>query len=264
MKRLLPIVLVIGFFATFTARQARAQYFKFEKLPPAQINSEVDAILKYFGSLVGGGLYHTAKLHHVGGLDVGVRGVVARVPDKFQDLPVFSQEDLLGLAFLHASLGLPGNFELIGRFFYLPIGSSRDINAKPSRAQDSRGGVTLVGGGLKYGLLQLPGLPKIMVMATYHAVFVPSEFDFGTVSSANFNAVVSHSLPLLTVYAGGGVDITRLKLNDEFLGGDTFTETEPHLTLGANVNILPLVHVNGSYNFSEFSSFDLGIGLSFR
>lgn len=242
----------------------QAQYFKFENQNDDTIREEVGAILKFFGALVGGGLYHTADLHNTGGLDVGLRGTVAHVPDEFKGLPVFSEENLLGLAFLHGSLGLPGNFELMGRFFYFPLGADAQPNANPPRAADSRGGVTLIGGGLKYGLIQMTGVPKVLVMATYHALIVPEEFDFGTVSTLSFNGVVSHSIPLLSVYAGVGVDITTLKLKDQFLNGDRFSETVPHATVGANVSVFPLVHVNGAYNIGKFNSFDLGIGISFR
>jgi hypothetical protein len=264
MKRCLAVAALLVILVGFHVQMAHGQYFKFENLSDPVIETEVDAILKFFGSIVGGGLFHTADLHSVGGIDVGLRGVVAQVPNKFEGLPVFSEENLLGLAFLHGSFGLPGNVELLGRFFYFPLGANQDLNASPPRAADSRGGVTLIGGGLKYGLLQSTGLPKIMVLATYHAVFVPDEFDFGTVSTTSVKAVVSHSLPIFTVYLGGGIDITTLKLKEEFLDGKRFSDAEPHATVGLKLNVLPLVHVNGSYNISEFDSFDLGIGISFR
>lgn len=244
----------------------QAQYFKFtneqgQQFPQKTIDDEVKAILKFFDSIVGGGLYHTAALHDVGGVDLALRGSVAMVPSDFENLPVFSQENLLGLAFLQGSLGLPGNFELMGRFFYFPLGSSAD--SKIGRL-DSRGGVTLIGVGVKYGLLQMPGLPKFTVIGAYHALFVPEEFDFGTVSTGSFKGVVSHALPLFTVFAGGGVDITRLSLKEQFLDGKSFTQALPSLTVGASVSVLPFIHVDASYNFSEFPSFALGAGFSFR
>ncbi|NIR48652.1 hypothetical protein GWO43_09450 [candidate division KSB1 bacterium] len=261
-QSLLAIFVAIS--VLMAASSAHTQYFKFDTADNEQeIKQEVDAILKFFGSVVGGGLFHTADMHSVAGIDVGLRGVVANVPEEFKELPVFAQEDFLGLAFLHGSIGLPANFELMGRFFYFPLGAGADSDITPPRS-DSRGGVTLIGGGIKYGLLQLPALPKVMVLGAYHAVFVPDEFDFGTVSTASLKAVASYSIPILTLYVGGGVDFTTLKLNDEFLDGERFDENETQATIGVKANILPLVHVNGSYNFSEFDSFDLGIGISFR
>lgn len=264
MKKQSILSIVVMALVLTVAKGAQAQYFKFDTAQnDQQIEDEVGAILELFGSIVGGGLFHTADLHSVGGLDVGLRGVLANVPEDFKGLPVFADENYVGLAFLHGSLGLPGNFELLGRFFYFPLGADADANLSPPRA-DSRGGVTLIGGGLKYGLFQTPGLPKVMVLAAYHAVLVPDEFDFGNVGTFSINGVASYSVPLLSLYVGAGLDITSLKLNDQFLGGKRFTETGTHLTVGAKVTVFPLVHVNGSYNIGEFSSVDLGIGISFR
>ena len=257
------LVLLMGIIFIMMPQEVDAQYFRFDpNAPNQQIESEVNVILKFFGSIVGGGMFHTADLHGTGGFDVGLRGTVAKVPSEFKGLPVFSEENLLGLAFAHASLGLPGNFEVIGRFFTMPLGSNADLSA--ARPLDSRGDITLIGAGIKYGLIQLPGLPKVMVMASYHALLVPDEFDFGTVNVVSFKGVISHSLPLLTVYAGAGVDISRLKLNPQFLNGASETESLSHLTVGAKVSPFPFVYVNASYNISDFPSFDFGVGINFR
>lgn len=265
MGKQLLLAMLLGAVIFLLVPVAHAQYFKFDNAAnDQQIEDEVEGILKYFGSLVGGGMFHTADLHDIGGLDFGLSGTLSTVPDKFEGLPVFSEENLVGLAFFNASFGLPGNFELIGRFFYLPVGSSTDQDAIPVRSLDSRGGVTLIGGGLKYGLLQMPGVPKIMVMGMYHTLMVPDEFDFGNVTTISFKGVISHSLPFITLFVGAGIDITRLELNDAFLDGDSFTETLPHATVGAKIQVLPLVHVNAAYNFSEFASFAFGAGLSIR
>lgn len=265
------VFVVVTLLTVISFSPLQAQYFVFDEENYDQASDVEDAVgaaLKFFGSVVGGGFFHTADLHSAGGFDVGIRGVIANVPEDFKTLPVFSEQDFVGLAFLHGSVGLPGNFELFGRFFYFPLGDGQDVSLTPPRA-DSRGGVTLIGGGLKYGLVQLPGLPKVLVMGAYHALLVPSEFDFGTVGTLSLKAVASYSLPILTVYLGGGIDFTRLELDADLpffpdLAGESFTENQPHFTVGAKVTPFPLLHVNGSYTFSEFKSFDLGIGVSFR
>ena len=123
---------------------------------------------------------------------------------------------------------------------------------------------------MKYGLIQMPGLPKVMVMGAYHTVSVPSDFDFGTVNTLSFKAVASHSLPLLSFYVGAGVDITTLKLDSDVAGdlfgleGDRFTESLPHVTIGAKIKPLPLLHATAAYNISNFSSLALGVGISIR
>jgi len=264
MRTKIAVLLVV--LGLISAPRVQAQYFKFDNYNSAsQVEEGVTAALKMFGTVVGGGLYHTADLHSVAGVDVGLRGVVANVPEEFKDLPVFADEDYVGLAFLHGSVGLPGNFELLGRFFYFPLGAEADGSI--NRA-DSRGGVTLIGGGLKYGLLSGLGLPSITLIGAYHALMVPSEFDFGTVGTATLKAVASYSIPLFTVYVGGGFDHSRLSLDDDLpfsdLAGESFNETIPTGTLGVQVRPFPLVYVNGSYTVSEFKAFDLGVGISFR
>ncbi len=272
--RTLSVVIIMGLFVV-TVPTAKAQYFKFDNMTPEQVANgtperQIGAILDFFGAIVGNGLYHTADLHSVGGIDVGLRGVVANVPDEFEGLPVFIDENRIGLAFLHGSVGLPGPFELLGRFFYFPIGADVDANLSPPRAQDSRGGVTLIGGGLKYGLLQMPGVPKVTVLGAYHALITPDEFDFGTVGTFSIEGIISHSLPILTVYVGAGVDITNLKVNDDLplplpdIEGKRFTETQFQYTGGVKVQVLPLIFANASANFGEFNSFDVGLGLTLR
>lgn len=264
---ILALVLVFMFFSP-----TQAQYFKFSNelyQNNDEVRDAVEGVLKFFNSFVGGGLFHTAKLHSVGGIDVGLRGVVANVPDDLELLPVFIDESRIGLAFLHGSIGLPGRFELMGRFFYFPLGADADLTLEPPRARDSRGGVTLIGGGVKYGLVQAPGLPKITLLGAFHALGVPDEFDFGTVNTLSFKAIASHSLAIVTVYAAGGFDFTRLSLDDDLpdfpdLAGESFDGSNGHFTLGVTANVFPFVHVNGSYSFSEFNSFDLGLGISFR
>jgi len=263
-------LLILGVFVPTT----QAQYFRFNNIQAdgnqtqkQRAELSVEAILKMFGTMVGSGQYQTAEMHSLLGFDVGMRGVLTTVPSEFEDLPVFLGDGEVGLAFLHASLGLPGKLELFGRFFYLPLGAESDpANLAPQNAADSRGGVTLIGGGLKYGLVQMPGTPKIMLMGTYHQLLVPDEFDFGNVGTLSLNAVISHSLAVLSIYAGAGVDITNLTVNDDspLLPGQSFTENGFKYTLGAKASVLPFVHISGAMNFGEFTSFDLGLGISIR
>ncbi len=271
MKSSLTIAVCFSLCLFALAPSAQAQYFKFDNntyQSNGEVEDAVEGILKFFGAVVGDGMYHTADLHSVAGVDVGLRGVVANVPDEFDNLPVFQDESRVGLAFLHGSVGLPGNFELLGRFFYFPMGADADLNLDPQRAADSRGGITLLGGGLKYGLLQAPGLPKVMLLGAYHALMVPDEFDFGTVSTFSLKAVASYSVAIATIYAGAGIDFTKLKLNEDIpfpgLGGESFDGTETQFTVGATVTPFPLVRVNGGLSFGDFSSFNLGVGLSLR
>ncbi len=221
---------------------------------------EINQVLNMFSTLSAGGLFHTAKLHKLGGFDVGVQGVALFTPEEYKDLQQGPFEDVnfIGLPYLNGSVGLPFNLEATGRFFYFPLGE-----------EPTDGGVTIMGAGLKYGILQKPMLPRLMVMANYTAFFVPEEYSFGTVNTISLKGVVSYKLAFLTIYGGAGIDRTSLKLDYEIapgvnLTGD-FKSDNVHGNLGVSINPLPMLYVNADYMMAEdFSGFNIGVGLSFR
>ena len=246
MRRLLVVVLAAG--GVLASANLQAQNFN---VGP----KDVDQVLKLFSSFSAGGTFHTADLHGILGLDVGVRGVAVFVPDKYQQLKggPFEEVDFVGLPFVHASVGLPFRLEAMGRFFHFPLGED-----------PTRGGVTLAGVGLKYGLLQGPILPKVALMATYHAFFVPEEYSFGTVSTMSLKAVISKGVPFITFYTGIGVDRTSLQLDYSGITGD-YSSTNVHGNVGVTIKPLPLVYVNADYMFAqEFSGFNIGAGVTIR
>lgn len=237
------------------------------------LTKQIEAILKLFSSLGGGGFVHTAHLHKIGGIDIGLRGVFSVVPDEFDDIipkgalgpfdpglrDPLEGEATVPFPLLHGSIGLPGNFEIMARFFNFPI------------ADLPEGNVTLVGGGLKYGLFQSDlGLPQIVLLAGFQKLFVPDDYDFGDASILSFKGFISKGFAIATIYAGGGYDRTSLKLNREklpFLPPDFNLEYDGalvHGTVGLTVTPFPLFTVNADYNFSEFSNFTLGVGVSLR
>ncbi|MBC7185474.1 MAG: hypothetical protein H5U38_00415 [Calditrichaeota bacterium] len=246
MRRLYVAVLVAG--VLFVAPHLQAQNFY---VGP----DDIDQVLKLFSSFSAGGTFHTADLHSILGLDVGVRGVAVFVPDKYKQLRGGPFEDVsfAGLPFVHASVGLPFRLEAMGRFFHFPLGE-----------EPTRGGVTLAGVGLKFGLLQGPILPKVALMATYHAFFVPEEYSFGTVSTMSAKAVVSKGVPFVTFYSGIGVDRTSLDLDYNGITG-SYSSTNVHGNVGLTIKPLPLLYANIDYMFAEeFSGFNVGVGVTIR
>ncbi len=265
--KMLVVLLILGMSWMGTATSVRAQNFSLSAYAPPDLGDQIEPILQLFGALVGTGFVNTADLHHVGGFDIGARAVLAVVPDEYKNfVPTQQQvpgplagENLVPFPFLNASLGLPGNFEAMGRLFTFPLGDD-----------PTRGAVTLVGAGLKYGILQMPALPKIIVVGAYHMLFVPKEFDFGTVKVVSLKAFSSVNLAIFTLYVGGGADRTYLTVDipdsPNFPGGfkESFSGTHTHGTVGLTATIFPLVRVNADYNFGKFPSFSAGISLTLR
>ncbi|MDZ7336906.1 MAG: hypothetical protein ONB30_00040 [candidate division KSB1 bacterium] len=246
MRTLAVAVLVAG--AMLAVPHARAQNFY---VGP----QDVDQVLELFSSLSAGGTFHTADLHGILGLDVGLRGVAVFVPDEYKALRQgpFENVDFVGLPYVHASVGLPFRLEAMGRFFHYPLGE-----------EPTRGGVTLAGVGLKYGLLQGPLLPKVALMVAYHAFFVPEEYSFGTVSTLSLKAVISKGVPFITFYSGVGVDRTSLELDYQGVTG-SYASTNLHGNVGVTIRPLPLVYANIDYMFAEeFAGFNVGVGVTIR
>lgn len=222
------------------------------------IEDAMSTMLKFFGSTMGAGLYHTAAIHAPVGLCVGVSGAIATVPDEFKSL---IGNDQIALGYLHGNLGLGGNLEVTGRILILfDVSGNLDVSGVGT---SSEGNGNLFSLGLKYGLFQAPALPKLALHASGHYVTLPDEFDFGTVRGASLKLIASHSFAIFGLYVGGGIDYSRAKINDDFfipdLAGKTFDETGLLFNVGIEAKIFPLIQVNAGLNFGEFNSYDLGV-----
>ncbi|MDZ7292374.1 MAG: hypothetical protein ONB44_20955 [candidate division KSB1 bacterium] len=225
-------------------------------------DEQIKSILKLFSSLVGSGFVNTASLHHVGGIDVGVRGVFAKIPDEFKQIvpsnvsgvkDPWSGTNLVPLPFLHGSLGLPANFEVMAKFFTFPL------------ADEPGGNITLLGGAVKYGLLKDNlALPAITVLAGYQTILVPEDYAFGTVSTLSLKGYISKNFSIATLYAGGGIDRTALTIDIPGIITRDYNLVYPNGTVGLTISPLPLFKVNADFNFGEVKNFTAGVGLSIR
>ncbi len=225
-------------------------------------DKQIESIVKLFSSLVGSGFVNTASLHNIGGLDIGLRAVITAIPDEFKDIVPDNvpnvKDPLTGtntvpFPFLHASLGLPGNLEITGKFFTVSVADRPD------------GNVTLLGGGLKYGLLRgNAALPAITLLGGYQTVIVPDEYAFGNVSTFSLKGYISKGFLIATLYGGGGIDRTNLKIDIPGLITRDYEVTYPSFTVGATITPFPLVKVNADYNHGELKNITVGVGISIR
>jgi hypothetical protein len=235
----------------------------------SNLDEAIEPLLDLFGFYTGGGLYHSAKVHGIGGFDVGIRVITMMISeDQKPDLPfpgneaayggIFKDMELMALPLLQVSVGLPGSLEATGRFFTYPIGEGED-----------EGNITLIGLGVKYGLLQNMLLPRVAVVATYHYLNVPEEFDFGSANSLSAVLVVSKGFPIVDIYGGLGYDYTTLKVDLQFpdpIGPITKEYNKGNFrgNLGIKVKPIPLLFIHADYNFGGVQGFNMGLGLNFR
>lgn len=262
---LIAISMILGI-VSLSFSQGRIKT-RLDVYPPRKMDDNIDPLLDLFGCYTGGGLYHTAELHRAGGFDIGLTAVAMIIPEDLKRGPL-AEERVVPLPLLQASLGLPLNLEVMGRFFTYPIGEK-----EPKFEDITRGNITLVGVGLKYGLLQTVAPPKIAVMASYHWLMVPEEFQFGDISTLSGSLIISYKLPLITLYAGGGVDRTTLRV-DIPLGASEYyqevgftkeyTRTNFRGTLGLSISLIPFTWLHLDYNFGWLPGIDLGLGITVR
>lgn len=242
--------------------------FTFIMMPLSQAQSQsleetISAAVKFFGSAMGAGLYHSADVHGPLGLCLGVNGAIVTVPDEFKVLPVIDT-DQITLGYVHANLGIGGNLELTGRMLLLFDLSGNLSIPTPGTAATGTGNLFSV--GVKYGLIQLPAVPKLALQASAHIVTLPSDFDFGTVRGVSVKLIASHTFAIFGVYVGGGIDYSEAKVNDTIpvIGGQKFDETGFLYNVGVAVRVLPFITVNAGANFGEYNSYDLGADISIR
>lgn len=240
-----------------------------EEQAAKDLEDNVTPLLRVFGFYSGGGLFHTAKTHGVLGLDVGLRVITIKVGDDLKTEWTgntgkkggpLGDQDLIGLPMLHASLGLPMNLEATARIFSYPIGET-------SEGESSN--FTLVGIGLKYGLVQNMLFPRVMIMGSYHQLVVPEEFDFANISTFSVDLVISKGIPMLaTFYGGVGVDNSKMKVEFDINGNkyeDDFTTGAMFRgVVGIKLDFIPFMYLNVDYNFGKNQGVNLGLGLSIR
>jgi hypothetical protein len=237
----------------------------------ANLDELMNPLLDLFGFYAGGGLYHTADVHSLGGFDVGIRLVTMMVKDDQQpNLPfpaeatykydggVFRDITLVPLPLIQASIGLPGNLEATGRIFTYPLGEG-----------EKEGNITLIGVGLKYGLIQNMLLPRVAVTASYHYLNVPDEFDFGKVSSFSGALLASKDFVFIEIYGGVGIDYNKLEVDFQLpdpIGNVTkeYTKQNMRYNLGLKLKPFPLLFIHADYNFGDVQGFNAGLGVSFR
>lgn len=168
------------------------------------------------GGVLGSATFHGGRSLGFSGFDVGARGGIQLRPDKNDRILRNHGVKMFGLPWAQAEVGMP--FKLDGFI--------RGISFQ---------GLTIAGGGARYGLLKSsdqPWAPQLLVSGVGHAV-VHQDFSANHLG-ASF--VGSMGIPVFTPYLGVGFDRTRLtvrsSLADPTLNGKTVTTVESRFTAG--------------------------------
>ena len=200
------------------------------------------------GGVLGAGSFHSARSLGFSGFDVGFRGGMQFSPDKNDRILRNNGVKAFGLPWVQAEIGMP--FKLDGFI--------RGVSYQ---------GLTIAGGGLRYGLLKVsdkPWAPQLLLSGVGHSVV----HQYFSASHFGLSLVGSMGIPVFTPYVGAGFDRTRLLVRssalDPSLNGSTVTTLESRFTAGMQFRPWTFVYMNAAYVLMHGQSgAEAGMGLRF-
>lgn len=200
------------------------------------------------GGILGSASFHNGRSLGFSGFDLGAHGGIQLRPSPNDQVLRRAGVKAFGLPWAQAELGLPFRLD----------GFIRGISYQ---------GVTISGGGIRYGILKgsdEPWTPQFLISSVAHSV---SHKDFSA-SQLGVNLVASIGIPRFTPYLGAGFDRTRVVVKssvlDSSLVGETATTLESRFTGGISVRPYPFVYIQGAFTLAHGEpGFDTGLGIRF-
>ena len=201
------------------------------------------------GSVLGAATFHNGRSLGFSGFDVGIRGGVQLSPSKGNQVLKRRGIKAFGLPWVQAEIGLPFRMD----------GYIRGISFQ---------GVTIAGGGLRYGITKRgdqPWRPQLLVSGSAHSV---AHRHFSA-SHSGANLVTSLGNPIVTTYIAVGLDRTRVVVRavpalDPTIVGRAETTLESRFTVGASVRPKAYLYLHGAFTLTHGEpGFDTGFGIRF-
>jgi hypothetical protein len=238
------IILFIFFGAQ--AANASDQFGRFQEFIT---RDSLKPFTKDLGSLLGAATFHNGRSLGLSGFDIGVRGGMQFQPEKGNAVLRNSGVAAFGLPWVQGEIGLPFSFD----------GYIRGISFQ---------GLTIAGGGLRYGLTKKtdkPWKPQFLLSLSAHSV-THTHFSASHFGS---NLVASMEKGKVRFFLGGGIDRTRVVVRSEpaldaTLTGERASVLEPRGTLGLAWRPKPYLYVHAAYTWTHGQSgLDSGVGIRF-
>jgi hypothetical protein len=127
-------------------------------------------------------------------------------------------------------------------------------------------GFSIVGGGLRYGLLKSGTLTKFIPDVSVSAYYDVISYDYFKGSHMSLDASASFDIPVIKPYVGVGIDRTKLEIKNvsTLLNGTDASISKPRYTVGVRLSPLPLLYVYGAYNILHGQTgYSIGAGAKF-
>ncbi len=181
------------------------------------------------GGLMGSDTFHTARVLGFSGFELSADDAVQFDPDKNDAVLRSGGDSPISLPIVQADIGMPYRFDGFVR------GTSYQ-------------GLTMAGGGLRYGLLKTndkPWAPQLLALV---------EGDVATdpyFSATHYGGDIAASMGnrFIAPYLGAGFDATSVTVGSDnpYLDGTSASVLEPRFTAGAQIVLKTFVYAHVSY-----------------
>lgn len=200
------------------------------------------------GSVLGSASFHNGRSLGFSGFDLGAHGGMRFKPSRGNSVLSGAGVKAFGLPWAQAEIGLPFRLD----------GFIRGISYQ---------GVTISGGGLRYGILKATDqhwTPQFLLSSVAHSV---AHKDFSA-SHVGVNLVASIGTPRIAPYLGAGIDRTRVVVKssdlDPTLVGVEASTLESRFTAGLSVRPHPFIYVQAAFTLTHGEpGVDTGLGIRF-
>jgi len=200
---------------------------------------------KDLGAILGSGLYTSGRSLGFSGFDLGVRGAAVFSPSRGNVVVEKSGTDTAWMPWVQGEIGMPFRLDGFVRAY-------------------SNNGLTMAGGGLRWGITELNTKPyafQSMIVVAGHAA---SHQSFSAVH-VSANLVSSLNGVWYVPYIGVGVDRTKLTVTEadaQEIDGSVVSTTQPRGVLGITFRPWQFMYFGVAGNFlsgqTAFSS-DMGV-----
>lgn len=183
------------------------------------------------GGLLGASSFSSGRSLGMPGFEAGALGAVQSKPNKDDLILRNAGVDVFGLPLLYAGVGLPFNV---------------DVVAHGMKAQ----GVSVMGGGLRYGIFQSSLLTKFLPSVGVSGFVDQVTHSAFKATHLGANLCAGWDLPLITPFLGVGLDSTKLTVREATVPGVldlSDTAKGSRFTAGAEITPFPFVRLRGAY-----------------
>jgi len=225
MRRLLAVAL-----AAFAAAPAVAG--EFDGFAQFADSGSLKPFTRDLGGILGSSTFHSGRSLGFSGFDISAAYDAQFYPSKGDAILLNNGVRAFGLPWVQAEIGLPFRID----------GFIRGVSYQ---------GVTVSGGGLRYGLYSpsdKPWTPQVLVSVVGDVV-VHEDFS---ASHLGASLVASMGNSQVTPYLGVGLDRTRVQVRqsiiDPALDGTAATAIESRFTAGVRIKLLQFTYLDAAYD----------------